>query len=135
MWVQEGFSESRYSCSSRLSVSCSPVHLQGSPEGKSSETSSYLGIMGNMTITASLRKALTDPVPRRQSCRSLWGGDGNTIILYEKPGISLAAWYGYMRPATAYRPFFFPHADARSARPPPTGLCPTKTAGHSAAEA
>lgn len=47
------------SCSSRLAASRGPVHL--SPEGKTSETSSYLGTKGNMTITASLRKALTGP--------------------------------------------------------------------------
>lgn len=83
--MQKGFSQSRYSCSSRLAVSRGPVHL--SPEGKTSETSSYLGTKGNMTITASLRKALTGPsrAGRGGKVAGPCGeGIGIIIILYEK---------------------------------------------------
>lgn len=50
--------------------------------------------------------------------------------------VRTTAWYGYMRPAHSL-PAFFSHMQMQDppVHHPSTGLCPTKTAGHSAAEA
>lgn len=84
--MQKGFSQSRYFL--QLTPGCQPWSCAPlSPEGKTSETSSYLGTKGNMTITASLRKALTGPsrAGRGGKVAGPCGeGIGIIIIMYEK---------------------------------------------------